>query len=126
MTRQIKFRAWNKVTKEKIWDSVYIDQDGDFFPVESVDYSGDILQQNGYVEVEQFTGLFDKNDKEIYEGDIYKQSWGTETVIGKIAYGDMARYWIILSENIHICEIKITGEVIGNIHENPELFRESI
>jgi hypothetical protein len=69
----------------------------------------------------QYTGLKDKNGKEIYEGDIYRQTWNGETIIGKIIYGNMARYWIEPYENYTIGEIKITGEVIGNIYENPEL-----
>jgi len=73
-----------------------------------------------------YIGRKDKNGKEIYEGDIYKQIWRGKEIIGKIVYGDMARYWLEPYEYYHIGVIKITGEVIGNICENPELLRNQI
>ncbi len=70
----------------------------------------------------RYTGLKDKNGKEIYEGDIFRQDWKGEQVVGEIVYGDMARFWLKPYEHYFIGEIKcVTGEVIGNIYENPEL-----
>lgn len=69
----------------------------------------------------QFTGLLDKNGKEIYEGDIidvtreghhrYQVEW-------------YPSYWALVNKNGNIGIISIGSgqkEVIGNIHENPEL-----
>lgn len=80
--------------------------------------------------VGQFTGLTDKNGKRIFEGDVVKQT-------GKVNNGSSGA---IMVENMRIavCEINSTGtimflsnyrsdihsssyEVIGNIHDNPEL-----
>jgi hypothetical protein len=74
---------------------------------------------------EQFTGLFDKNGKEIYEGDIIELPCLTEPVRGEgtywknikhvVEYDDQSFYPLRLNESV----------LIGNIHENPELVQKS-
>lgn len=74
--------------------------------------------------------------KEIYGGDIMRIElpaggfWGkvTQTKIGKVKYESDNGGFIVVweySRNQHhenlTCDIAFTGEVIGNIHENPEL-----
>lgn len=64
-------------------------------------------------ELIQFTGLSDKNGKEIYEGDVLKTKYGH-----KIFFYCLVNYHLWNIENIlAFSEI----EIIGNIHENPEL-----
>ena len=70
---------------------------------------------------EQFTGLHDKNGKEIYEGDLIK--YGSDAPLEVIyrescfCYNQKSRYISRLQIFDNINKI----EVIGNIHENPEL-----
>ena len=68
----------------------------------------------------QFTGLHDKNGKEIYEGDIiaFRNEKGEITLKGEI-------YWESRNAKFSDFSPKNQVEVIGNIYENPELLEES-
>ena len=87
--------------------------------------------------VGQYTGLKDKNGKEIYEGDIvsFEDSDGgyeyQDVVIntGIVEYGELRFYFTnrvaVEMDDFYIKDGRCDGiEVIGNIHENPELLEE--
>jgi len=114
--REIKFRAWDKIT-HRILGSLEIR----CFPL--LDLQGD----NRYIFM-QFTGLLDKNGKEIYEGDIisfdkepkYKRRWEIRWKNGVgFSLVDGIGYRILESDNFPKCSE--CGIVIGNIYEDPEL-----
>jgi len=89
-------------------------------------YHGQILVDKETVG--QYTGLHDKNGKEIYEGDIVKIDCPTMKLTGKIKYSEMSAMFYIHDEIEDIEETlwyqKEEYEVIGNIYENPELLKE--
>lgn len=124
MTREIKFRAWDG--KVMIYyDKQYGVGGGDsetdviFFANTKVNTIGKSF------ELMQFTGLLDRNSKEIYEGDIVKHFH--KDVIGKVIY-QVTEYCVwekIVEEDRGTAGQRHTLDdpwtVIGNIYENPEL-----
>ena len=80
----------------------------------------EIPQPEG-MKIMQFTGLLDKDGKEIYEGDIFKRDNDTYEVSWN---GTDAEWqaWKSKMEYLHLDIYEVeTAEVIGNIYENPEL-----
>lgn len=81
----------------------------------------------------QYTGLHDKNSVEIYEGDIVKVK-NCQYHIGQVIYDtEYAEYEIEIDKNtafpISVCygdASELDIEVIGNIHDNPDLLGEVI
>ncbi len=100
MSRLIKFRFWTG--KRMLKDA----------PSNIVAEGGSLMQ---------LTGLKDKNGVEIYEGDIVKAS--NETFIIKHWMGNFCMCSGSDATGFPIYPYNVTGivEVIGNIHENPEL-----
>lgn len=116
--RKIEFRVWNKEKKHFI-DPLSIALDGTgligIWRDQSDNY--DFKRQDNF-EISLFTGLFDKNGKKIFEGDIVQwlnSNFAVEYLGGCFYAGLMS-----LSSD------GITGnkwKVIGNIYENQELLK---
>jgi len=119
--RPIKFRSWDR-TKGN-WVTC------DLWPGYAWTVSNGQHEREAMTEWQQFTGLLDKNGKEIYEGDIVRQTYrkaeGSE--LGQIIWTKNARFvWYEPSEGEGYGmqeEDSELREVIGNIHENPELLK---
>ena len=127
MNRDIKFRAWDEVSEKMLNWNEFLDTNmkNTFIAPES---TGLILMQ--------YTGLHDKNEKEIYEGDIVLyQDWemayeggGNDSFINKgiVEYcEDNCCYNVTERQTVDITDVLYKDnedlEVIGNIYENPEL-----
>ena len=105
--REYKFRAWSNHYKK--FESYSLDQ------IISGKVNLWFFKESPVIN--QFTGLQDKNKKDIYESDVVK-FWGG---IGYVSFNsDMASYGIQYSEH-DFFSILAEVEVIGNQYENPEL-----
>ena len=134
MSREIKFRAWDKQSKG-LYPVSLIDWD-----LKRVWLEGSTKKATNYgwgwqdfdkVILMQFTGLRDKNDKEIYgEGDIYKDANEIISIV-KMAVDGWALFPVKKGTPVrnlywqNICN-STKGEVIGNIHDNPELLEGKV
>ena len=119
--REIKFRAWDNQNKKYI-TSLNEDSDCDGCIGFKFDTNGYYFKKDSSKEIrfifEQFTGLHDKNGKEIYEGDVCSVDCGTYIEIDFIKYEGAG--FKFHNENI---PPESDIEVIGSIHENPELIK---
>jgi len=114
--REIKFRAWNNITKvmvdlKKITPlalSTNVQVDGLFIPFTEA------------YDLMQYTGLKDKNGKEIYEGDIIK--FRDEKYYVAWDHCQWALFWTMCNEHCMINNEEM--EVIGNVFEYPTLLGE--
>jgi len=128
VAREIKFRAWDKKTKQFIPPEIF-----------AVGFTGHVWEWNtekkrlsnadGQYELMQFTGLKDKNGKEVYEGDIIKklitrEGFEPEHSFTEVKWKKVEDNWDqdgFVGFTTYPAE---DGEVIGNIYENPELLKE--
>ena len=125
MNREIKFRIWNDYDKKMIyWNELLKNKLANIFTIPS--YNKWLMQ---------YTGLHDKNGKEIYEGDIvlldcyYYEEPAFDGEF-KVIYDDINGMWLLVDlenkdRDFTFGEIrsyyKAEIEVIGNEYDNPEL-----
>lgn len=130
MSREIKFRAWLKEEK-KIVNVETID-----FTDKSIQYLEKSEIINAYllrrvsfddVELMQYTGIKDKNGKEVYEGDIVILNDAEEEnrCVVKYKYGSYILIDGDLREDLSNVESHKFLEVVGNIYENKNLMEEN-
>jgi uncharacterized phage protein (TIGR01671 family) len=147
--RDIKFRAWDRKAKamfpvhmmgfSKITDKLEFISGVDIHDKDS-DHSGDV-SYGGYInkmtgsplqrryELMQYTGLKDRNGKEIYEGDIvqFRDIDVTDLPIrlGFVSFANASHY-IECHYSNHYRWIDYETEVIGNIYEHPHLLEGTL
>jgi len=116
VSREIKFRAWYK-PEGKMYQvkALYLASQVPY--VEWQPFQGRPVDEN--IELMEFTGVKDRNGKEIYEGDI----------LGLDDPTDQSRAFVVFHNGAfrqQLVRLPIFGDdwdwlVIGNIYENPEL-----
>ncbi len=130
--REIKFRGRHVDNGEWVYGSLHIISGDTYIIAKDTGHfsirSGEDIFITAYIDevdpetVGQFTGLHDKNGKEIYEGDIVR-CWGGEYCQG---YWEFDKTFVIKNTSYDIIMLEESEhiEVIGNIYENPELLND--
>ena len=125
--REIKFRGmdangvmrYGRLSQDKPDTTVYFKE-----------YSQRICWDNSNIPVSnkslgQFTGLLDRNDKEIYEGDIVKDinhDNKADIFTGEVKF-EWGKWHIGSISLFNLLDVGDVVEIIGNIYENPELLK---
>jgi uncharacterized phage protein (TIGR01671 family) len=128
MNREFKFRVWDNVNKEMVYF--------DFQKLLNTNAPWVLALKFGAMDVMQFTGLHDKNGKEIYEGDILEIDWPLlgEKIPGWVVVWEknnclfcipQCETWMLKRPNkivrFGVGQVSHLGEIIGNIYEHPHL-----
>ena len=139
--REILFRGkTNYEGRDNVWlYGSLLAESPSTFPIIARDYDNDEewigVTEWGTVDpdtVGQYTGLTDKNGKKVFEGDIVRLDEDVKMAFnvcdGEVKYGRggfyVGDFGLLNSLNaIASCDWVLRGEVIGNIHDNPELLK---
>lgn len=136
--REIKFRIWDKT--EKNFEYSLEESSDNRYEIYSTprghikEALSEIVKSDEYA-IQQFTGLFDKNDKEIYEGDILhviNNPW--TNFVSQVSF--CRGCFIVLGNPIDpvnsqtgdynlavVDKFASYSKIIGNVFENPELLK---
>lgn len=144
--RELKFRVWDKDNNEfvRLDEETFIAIDDE--KVQVITGNENYGDEYENVEVMQYTGLKDKNDKEIYEGDVIQFTWDSDSCWGKAGtYIGFVKFDGGVFEIVYIGKVREKRfrenmecydniksfmdwsqevQVIGNIYERPELLQQ--
>ena len=125
--RELKFRVWDDFLND--WHATAATTE--FMDKCNKGYNFNIVCFGNpeRVHIEQYTGLKDKNGKEIYEGDIVENTYED---VGKVRYEvrwECGRFIMESKKPYNFVQIGMgvyshSSEVIGNIHENGDLLND--
>ena len=122
--RERKYRAWDKINK-KWYEPIFNASQGELFEL-VINFRGELNKRtlNSFAhestflhqyEITDYTGLKDKNGKELYYSDIIKCLY--DRLDGEIEL-ESFEHW-----RHELCLSSEDFEIIGNIYENPELLK---
>jgi len=107
MSRELIFRVWSSLSKSFEYFDIY--------------QGANLGIAGGVSKPQQFTGCFDKNNKEIYEGDLVRvtsEEYINENFVATVIYDEASYHFKVNDGDIKGCWTGDDVEVIGNIFEN--------
>ncbi|EAH5018023.1 hypothetical protein D6611_09700 [Campylobacter coli] len=133
------FRIWDKTKEEFLKkEPTLIKLDNERviagrisrFYANTADITDMFIGNGNDLEIELWTGIYDKNGKKIYEGDIVKTKSPYDCFLAKVGIHKEGTFYLESKSRDYIGSliylVKDEGydtEIIGNIHENPELLK---
>lgn len=135
MQRQIKFRVWDKSLNKYVYtNNGYYICESEMGGYKLVFNLNDNCWKGDYI-IQQFTGLLDKNGKEIYEGDLLEINEEDKPNYFEdychVWYAEFSGSWTVSFNHFHsetCCDCSMVNRkysVIGNIFENPDLLSKN-
>ena len=130
--RELKFRAWDNLEK-RMRKVVSLHWQGDKLVSARLEGDNEPIPIEGRLVIEQYIGLKDRNGADICEGDILKFKISHKKFTRRVVYcpklasfgmgAQIGRlYQYVISE---LWQLGVSVfQVVGNIHENPELLEE--
>ena len=128
-----KFRAWDKRFSEFVED-FFVSEDGKIYKkTKDTGYGFAISREtSNKIILMQSTGLFDRNGKEIFEGDILACKTDDEVINLNVFWDEEHALFMFESKKYNeqepLAELVENNtypfEIIGNVYENPELLEE--
>lgn len=122
-----RYRAWDKKFKKMVQVNALV---FDEQIIKATYKNGNVVKEDlkNYI-LMQSTGLFDKNDKEIFEGDILSVETDEENIEVSVFWDDKHALFMFESKKYNETEVlaelfednAYSLEIIGNVHANPEL-----
>lgn len=138
--RLFRFRAWNFEAKEMVEDWFPIENNESLLSKKVIDLK-EIIDANG-LHIMQFSGLYDRNGREIYEGDILlAREEGMDDELFSIVFDNgcfclkdypenqtevLYRNWYSRVKGLNPQDIDTLFDVIGHIYESEDTVKERI
>ena len=129
MKREIKFRAWDKEEKKMFQSMTALNLDDGVHSCTFIsNYGDEITVDMERLELMQFTGLHDRNGREVWEGDIVDRDGLINEIIWNDDWAAFCRRIVFHSRHQSVfsftCDDSVISRVIGNIWENGNLLED--